>query len=75
MYTYGWSMLMYDRNQHNIVIILQLKIHTFRKKKYHKQNFPGDPVVKNLFANLGDMGSNPGPVRFHMPRGSEACVP
>ena len=75
MYTYGWSMLMYDRNQHNIVIILQLKIHTLRKKKYHKQNFPGDPVVKNLFANLGDMGSTPGPVRFHMPRGSEACVP
>ena len=75
MYTYGWSMLMYDRNQHNIVIILQLKIHTLRKKKYHKQNFPGDPVVKNLFANLGDMGSNPGPVRFHRPRGSEACVP
>ena len=73
MYTYGWSMLMYDRNQHNIVIILQLKINTLRKKKYHKQNFPGDPVVKNPFANLGDMGSNPSPVRFHVPQG-EACV-
>ena len=24
MYTYGWSMLMYGRNQHNTVIILQL---------------------------------------------------
>ena len=26
MYTYGLSMVMYDRNQHNIVTILQLKI-------------------------------------------------
>ena len=26
MYTYGWSMLMYGRNQHNIVIILQWKV-------------------------------------------------
>ena len=26
MYTYGWFMLMYGRNHHNIVIILQLKI-------------------------------------------------
>ena len=25
-YTYSWSILMYGRNQHNIVIILQLKI-------------------------------------------------
>ena len=26
IYTYGWFMLMYGRNQHNIVIILLLKI-------------------------------------------------
>ena len=25
MYTYGWFMFIYGRNQHNIVIILQLK--------------------------------------------------
>ena len=25
------------------------------------QDFPGDPVVKNLPANTGDMGSIPGP--------------
>ena len=25
MYTYGWFMLMFGRNQHNSVIILQLK--------------------------------------------------
>ena len=29
--------------------------------------FPGGAVVKNLPANLGDMGSNPGPGRSHMP--------
>ena len=30
--------------------------------------FPGGPVVKNLPANAGDMGSSPGPERYHMPR-------
>ena len=31
MYTYGWSILLYGRKQHNIVIILQLKITKLRK--------------------------------------------
>ena len=31
MYTYGLSMVMYDRNQHNIVTILQLKINKLKK--------------------------------------------
>ena len=30
--------------------------------------FPGGAVVKNPPANAGDMGSSPGPGRFHMPR-------
>ena len=30
--------------------------------------FPGGAVVKNLPANAGDMGSSPGPERFHMSR-------
>ena len=30
-------------------------------------DFPGDPVVKNSPAKAGDMGSIPGPGRFHMP--------
>ena len=30
--------------------------------------FPGGPVVKNLTANAGHMGSIPGPGRSHMPR-------
>ena len=34
MYTYGWTMLMYGRNQHNIVIILKLKIN--KEKKSHR---------------------------------------
>ena len=33
-------------------------------------NFPGDTVDKNLSANAGDMGSIPGPGRFHMPQGN-----
>ena len=37
MYTYGWSMLMYGRKQHNIVIILQLKI-IFKKIKSQAKN-------------------------------------
>ena len=30
--------------------------------------FPGGAMVKNLPANVGDMGSSPGPGRSHMPR-------
>ena len=32
------------------------------------EDFPGGTVDKNLPANAGDMGSIPGPGRFHMPR-------
>ena len=32
-------------------------------------------MVENLPANAGDMGSNPGPGRPHMPRSNKACVP
>ena len=51
MDTYGWSMLMYGRNQHNIVIILQLK----KKKKSRpgpaakwllKYFFPGVKLIQ-----------------------------
>ena len=38
MCIYGWSMLMYGWNQHNIVITLQLKINKLRKKP--KFSFP-----------------------------------
>ena len=31
-------------------------------------DFPGGAVVKNPPANVGNMGSIPGPVRSHMPR-------
>ena len=34
--------------------------------------FPGSPVVMNPPANAGDMGSIPGPGRFHMLQGNEA---
>ena len=32
------------------------------------KGFPGGAVVKNPPANAGDMGSSPGPGRFHMSR-------
>ena len=34
------------------------------------QDFPGGPVVKNLPANVGDLGLTPGLGRYHMPRGN-----
>ena len=40
-----------------------------------RQDFPGGAVVKNLPAKAGDMGSNPGPGRSHMPRSNEAHAP
>ena len=31
-------------------------------------DFPGGPAVRNPSANAWDMGSIPGPGRFHVPR-------
>ena len=31
-------------------------------------DFPGGPVIGSLPANVGDTGSIPGPVKFHMPQ-------
>ena len=44
---------------------------------WHKEcplDFPGGPVVKNLPANAGDMGSIPGPRGFPMPHSNNASV-
>ena len=35
-------------------------------QEIHFEDFPGGPVVKNLPANAGDMGSIPGLGRLHM---------
>ena len=35
-------------------------------KKHTDWDFPSGAVVKNLPANVGDMGSSPGPGRSHM---------
>ena len=45
-----------------------------KNQKRLSKDFPGDPVVKNLPANAGDMGSIPGLGRFHVPRGNQAHV-
>ena len=39
------------------------------------QDTPGGALDKNPPANAGDVGSIPGPGRFHMPRSSEAREP
>ena len=53
-------------------------VFTGRKQKHWFKkidiNFPGGPVVKNSPANAADMGSIPGPGKFHMPQGNWACV-
>ena len=41
-----------------------------REKRTVFSDFPGGPVVKNLPASAGDMGSIPGLERFHMLRGN-----
>ena len=51
-----------------INFIFALKMDKFYLKQ--KQDFLGGPVIENLPANAGDMGSIPGPGRFHMPQSS-----
>ena len=46
-----------------------------KKKKTSPRRFPGGSVVKNPPANTVDVGSNPGPRRFHMPQSNQAYVP
>ena len=36
------------------------------QSKNEQKGFPGGSVVKNPPANAGDMGSIPGPGRYHM---------
>ena len=42
--------------------------------KLNIQNFPGSPVVENLPANAGEMGSIPGPGRSHMLQDLSSCA-
>ena len=46
-----------------------------KKKKKSPRRFPGGSVVKTPPANTVDVGSNPGPRRFHMPQSNQAYVP
>ena len=41
-----------------------------KEAKVIQWDFPGGTVVKNPPANVGDMGSSPGPGRSHMPQGN-----
>jgi len=60
-------MLMYDRNQHNIVKQLSSNKNFLKKRT---KDLHGGPVVKNPPANAGDMGSVPSQGRFDVPQGS-----
>ena len=40
------------------------------KEEKNYPDFPGGPVVKNLPANAGDMGSTSDVGRFYRPRGN-----
>ena len=51
-------------------LILSLFFQTKVQAAPEGRDFPEGPVVKNLPANTGDMGSIPGPERPHMPQGS-----
>ena len=44
-----------------------LEVHSEEAVKTVGGDFPGGPVVRNPPANAGDIGSIPGPGRFHMP--------
>ena len=65
----GYSAVQVTKNQHIILDILNESeiLHNLKKKL---EDFPGGLVVKNLPANVGDMGSIPGPGRSHMARSS-----
>ena len=43
--------------------------------KTKPRDFPGGAVVKNPPANAGDMGSSPGPERFHVLWSNKARAP
>ena len=47
---------------------LSFMIYKMDTKIETSRDFPGGAVVKNLPANAGDTGSNPGPGRSHMPQ-------
>ena len=72
MYTYDWAMLMYGKTQHNIVIILQLKINKLRKNyilKKWKRNAGSIPLrygdqgwcdIPGTWVGLGPKAQYPG---------------
>ena len=54
------------------MLLITSKVEYFYKYQYvilkMARDFPGGSVDKNLPVNPGDMGSIPGPGRFHMPQ-------
>ena len=68
----AWRIPM-DRGAWRATVHGVTKSHTQLKRL--STTMPGSPIYKNLPANPGDMGSIPGPGRFHVPQVNEAYVP
>ena len=62
----GWEDPLDKVNRVNFLISLCI----WRLYLNYTVGLPGGPGVKNPLANVGDMGSIPGPGRHHMPQGS-----
>ena len=68
IFTFSEELIIFSLGSKYIVKwILQAK-ETYYKatQEFQPRDFPGCPVIKNLPANAGDMGSIPGLGRFHM---------
>ena len=61
----GFSLFLTYSNSHRIKYSLKMNKQTDSHTMI--QDFPGDPVVKNPPAYAGNMGSIPGPGKFHTP--------
>ena len=59
----------------DLCLLSELGMETQWCQEAQTGDFPGGLVVKNPPANAGDMGSIPGPGRFHMLWGNEAPEP
>ena len=58
------------QKDHSLTRLKNMKFPIKKQNTENSREFPGGSVVKNLPANAGDMGSIPGPGRFHMPHSS-----
>ena len=66
VYWHEWLALLPNKSIFSSISIWQ-EITALIALRMRTLDFPSSPVVKNLPANAGDMGSIPGLGRFHVP--------